>query len=71
MADVTKLKQISVDRRWKALIQSEGKDKTGKNVDMVNVTNRRLCCRYFNKVNLSTDEVVIIPTLPGISGGSY
>ena len=59
MANVTWVKWLkdpSVQRRWKTLIQRERKDETGKNVDVLNLTrNSRLCSRHFKKERISTD----------------
>ena len=49
-------KDLSAQRRWKALIWCERKDKIGKNVNMLNFTsNSRLCFHHFDKEKIGTD----------------
>ena len=66
------LKDLSVQRRWKALIWHDGKDKAGKHVDVLNLTrNSRLCSHPLDKEQISIDaRVMIMSTMPGIAGGS-
>ena len=53
MADVTWVKlskDLFAQKRWNALIRSEGKDKTGKNVKVLNLTgNSWPYSHHFNK----------------------
>ena len=58
MADVTwvkSLKDLASQRRWKPLIGHERKDKTGKNVDVQNLTRDPRLRSCFNKEKISTD----------------
>ena len=51
------MKDLSAQRRWKTLIHCERKDKTGKNVDVLNLTrNSRLCSCHFDMEKISTDS---------------
>ena len=48
-------KDLSEQRRWEALIWWAGKDKTGKNLNVLNLTrNFRLCSCHFDNENIST-----------------
>ena len=50
-------KDLFVQRRWTALNQCEGKDKTGKNVNMLTLTrNPKLCSSHLDKEKISTDR---------------
>ena len=56
MFDVTGLKwpkDPSVQRGWKTLVRRERKIKTGKKVQMLNLTRNS---RHFNKEKISTDD---------------
>ena len=49
-------KDLSAQRSWKALIQREGKDKTGKNVDVLNfIRNSWVCSHHFDEEKISPD----------------
>ena len=49
-------KDVAAQRWWTALIWREKKDKTGKNVNMLNPTrNSRLCSRHFDEEKISTE----------------
>ena len=60
VADVTWVKcrkDLSAQRRWKALFHHERKNKKGKNVNVLNLTrNFRLCSCHFGKEKISTDS---------------
>ena len=52
-------KDLYVQRRWKALIRREGKNKTRKNANVLNlVRNSRLCSHHLNEEQISTDSYV-------------
>lgn len=73
MDDVTSVKRVkdlSV-RRWKALIQCEGKNKTGKKVDVLNHTRiPGYIPIILKRSSLVAVQVVIMFTLPGMTRGS-
>ena len=73
VTDVMWPKDLSVQKKWMALIQHKGTDKTGKNVD-VNITrNSRICYCHFNKEKINTEtptQVLMMSTVPGINGGN-
>ena len=49
----------SGQRRWRALIWHERKDKVGKKVYVLELTrNSRLCSHHFNKEKISTDGCI-------------
>ena len=62
MADVTWVKwpkDLSVQRRWTALISCERKDKIGKNVDLLNLArNSRICSHHFDREKISMDVLI-------------